>query len=579
MAQRHRSVSQKIALTLLLTLSVGISAQDRRRPGISAPRTDAAQLSDPNASSGLGYLAADTRATRSDFVALPDRWRLTKDLGLVTERWWDPYNRNILKADRPFYSDWFLDISVLADSKLKAQRSPTRTDAVGLSRPGIRRADLGRQQWSFAQTLFASATIFKGETLFRPPQWQLHAGAAINYSTLDVGARGVTHVRPRSSSTRSDVSIGLQSLSLRRHLRTVSANYDFDAIEIGVQALNLDPRGFVFFDNALAVRLFGTRDSNVWRYGISWARRFEKITDSGLNDTALRDEDIIAANVYRQDWPRNGLRTSISYLHHRDRESGVYVDDNGFRVRPSPAMTGGGEKIVVSYLGLGTEGPINRLNVSASLYKAIGWVSGSQLAEEDIDAWFAAVELSTDIDWTRIRASLLFSSGDTSASDRDRNGFDGVFDNPLFAGANTSYWIGESIPLLAGPRLSLSRQNSLIPSLRAPGPHGQSNFANPGLILAGVGADLDVLPTLRMVLNANRLDFHNTSSLELVSGLSDIDRGLGWDLSGALIFRPLLSQNAVVRLSGSILIPSSGLRALAGDNMYYAVQANVLLRY
>jgi hypothetical protein len=31
---------------------------------------------------------------------MPDRWRIVDTLG-YEERWWDPYNRNVLKADKP----------------------------------------------------------------------------------------------------------------------------------------------------------------------------------------------------------------------------------------------------------------------------------------------------------------------------------------------------------------------------------------------------------------------------------------------------------------------------------------------
>src|SRR3546814_6531958 len=36
-----------------------------------------------------------------DQLPIPDRWRLIETLGVVKERWFDPYNQNTYKGDRP----------------------------------------------------------------------------------------------------------------------------------------------------------------------------------------------------------------------------------------------------------------------------------------------------------------------------------------------------------------------------------------------------------------------------------------------------------------------------------------------
>ena len=68
----------------------------------------------------------------------------------------------------------------------------------------------------------------------------------------------------------------------------------------------------------------------------------------------------------------------------------------------------------------------------------------------DIAAWFAALEVSIDYDWIRMRASGLFTSGDDSADDHTAHGFDAIQENPLFAATDTSRWGRQSIPLLEG---------------------------------------------------------------------------------------------------------------------------------
>src|SRR3546814_7875460 len=63
----------------------------------------------------------------------------------------------------------------------------------------------------------------------------------------------------------------------------------------------------------------------------------------------------------------------------------------------------------------------------------------------------------------------------------------------------------------------------------------------------------DLTPELRLSTNFNRLDFVDTSSLEFLRNQGDIDTGIGWDLSAAVIWRPHFTQNVVFRLSGAVI--------------------------
>src|SRR5207342_1846919 len=102
---------------------------------------------------------------------------------------------------------------------------------------------------------------------------------------------------------------------------------------IGIQPFTSDFRGFVLQDNALGVRLFGTRDNNQWQYNLAWLRRLAKDTNSGLNDltTAPRRDDTLVFNLFRQDFPVRGHTTQVSLMHNRNRESDTrYYNANGF---------------------------------------------------------------------------------------------------------------------------------------------------------------------------------------------------------------------------------------------------------
>ncbi len=58
--------------------------------------------------------------------------------------------------------------------------------------------------------------------------------------------------------------------------------------------------------------------------------------------------------------------------------------------------------------------------------------------------------------------SLLYASGDGDPYDNKSQAFDAIFENPIFAGADTSYWIRQAVPLLGGGRVTLSGRNGLL---------------------------------------------------------------------------------------------------------------------
>ena len=177
--------------------------------------------------------------------------------------------------------------------------------------------------------------------------------------------------------------------------------------------------------------------------------------------------------------------------------------------------------------------------------------------------------------------ALPISSGDRNPFDGKANGFDAILENPLIAGAETSYWIRQSVPLIGGGT-ALSIRNGLLPSLRTSREHGQSNFINPGLRLIGAGVDLDISPELRLIGNATRLWFDNLSSLATLRNQRLQSTAIGTDLSVGVQYRPLFIQNIVLNASIAALVPGDGLRELYGnatDARQYSALVNLILTY
>ena len=127
--------------------------------------------------------------------------------------------------------------------------------------------------------------------------------------------------------------------------------------------------------------------------------------------------------------------------------------------------------------------------------------------------------------------------------------------------------------------MALSGRNGVLNSLRSSKEFGQSNFSNPGTVLLGVGADLDLSPTLRVSGNANELWLADATTVEVARNQGSIDKHIGLDVSVALTWRPLAIQNAVLRLSAAALLPGKGYEQLFGDELGYSVLGNVVLTY
>ena len=524
-----------------------------------------------------------------ELQGLPDRWRIVEAIGLK-ENLLDPYHgQNRLKGDMPMFGeDWFVALIGISDTVIEPRDFPVPVGGPVTDRAGsLDTFGDGRQQ-VYSQTFVLETVLYQGDTVFKPPDWEFRFTPAINISHVVVEERGLLKADADASKTRTEAAVGIQAAFVDKHLRNVSSRYDFDSLRIGVQPFTADFRGFLLNDSLFGARLFGIRDDNRIQYNLAWFRRIDKDTNSGLNNlvergaAALRDDDIFVVNAYLQDWPRLGFTVQGTVLYNRNREGDALLyDDNGILQRPASIGLERPRDYDVSYLGVSGDGPLGGLNLSTSAYVALGDSTRGTFSErkEDIRAGFIAAELSKDFSWVRVRASLAWASGDPDPFDGRGEGFDAIFENPLFAGADTNFWMRQPVPLVAGGRVTLSGRNGLLNSLRSSKEFGQSNFTNPGLRLLGVGADLDLTPTLRVSGNLNHVAFDHTASLQVARAQGGIPRDIGFDASVAVVWRPLAIQNVVARVSASALLPGDGYRALFGDRTSWGVLGNLVLTY
>ncbi|MFC1708074.1 hypothetical protein ACFL59_14860 [Planctomycetota bacterium] len=552
---------------------------------------------DSNRALGFTGLEEQPAEPVEGFLPVEDRWRIgfpswerypgaSGEQPYESGAWYDPYHQNVLKGDYPvFGEDIFLNLSVVSDTLVEGRSIPVPSGVSTENRKADEFFD-EFDQFHFNQNIVTSLAVAKGDTAFRPRDLALKATAVFNGNYLDVTETNVVNVDVRDGTSRLDGHIGLQELFFEYQLGTHTTSYDFTSIAFGIQPLNSDFRGFLFNDNNLGVRLFGTCASNQVQWNVAWFNQLEKDTNSGLNKFRSRDQNVVLANVYLHDFLAAGYTAQLSYHYNHD-DADTQYDDNGFLVRPAKigAVTDSQGRFQTGdldahYLGWGGNGCLGWLNLSHQYYFVFGRDQFNQIAgrRQTLQGHFAAVESSVDLAWLRFKGSFLYASGDKNPKNSTATGFDTIMDNPFFAGSGFSYFNRQSIPFVQSG-VQLVNRLSLLPSLRSSKVQGKANFVNPGLFVYNVGASARITPKLFLDCNLSVLRFSETEVLEFIQVQRSIDRSIGLDYSVGLQYRPLLSDNVILTLSGAALTPGDGFRQLYTAQTLYSTFAALTLTY
>ena len=548
--------------------------------------------------------------------ARPDRWRIpfapwrrytsgdTLEMPYYypEPELWHPYKLSVLKGDLPIYGqDIFLNLVASTSTEWEARTIPVPS-GVSAARPGAGEFFGRSEVMSVQNNISFAIELFKGETVFKPIEWAIKLQPVYNINYLQAEETGVVSPDPRGSlggglpntpppsntgvinpgdvnallngqlGTLGDSLAGrrhtqrtkdfwaLQEWSVEVHLRDLSDNYDFIAMKVGNQPFSSDFRGFIFNDINFGGRLFGNAANNRFQYNLLAFDMREKDSNSGLNTFNARNQQVLIANLFWQDFLTKGY-TALWSFHANWDEAGTHYDRNGAIVRPAPVGEVREHNVAAYYLGWGGDGHIGRWNITHQFYQVFGRDQFNGIAGRavDINAQMAALEVSYDRDWLRYKASFFYASGDGDAGDSHGNGFDTIIDNPNFTGGPFSYYVRQGFNL-ASSGVGLKQGGSLVPNLRTSKTQGQANFVNPGLWLVGLGLDADVTPKLKSFLNVNYLMFANTDSIKTVLLTDKVNRELGLDMSLGFQYRPVLTDNIIISAGAGVLLPGRGYR-------------------
>ena len=560
------------------------SSQPEIPPALQGtPPSDSAQKSVPLPSPDQVFRTEPDRW----IVTMPnwDRYGIGGEYPYVKSRTWDPFNKNKLKGDVPIIGkQTFLNLTMISDTFVDGRRLPVPSN-VSSAQPGSSEFFGKGGQFFLDQRFLFSFDLFHGDTSFRPVDWRIRITPVISLNYLQVRELGIVNVDVRDGTSRLDSHIGLQEAFGELKLHDIGPNYDFVSVRAGIQGFNSDFRGFLFVEEQPGVRFFGNLDSNRWQYNAAYFHLLEKNTNSGLNSMALRGQQVIIANLYRQDFLFQGYTAQVS-VHYDIDQATIHYDDNGFLVRPSPvgAVFSSGmirpHSVHAGYVGWTGNGHIGPVNLTHALYQAFGNDTFNPIAARPvvINAQMAALELSVDKDWIRFKGSAFYASGSANPASGRARGFDSIDDFPEFAGGIFSLWERESIRL-TGSGVALTAGDSLLPDLRSSKNEGQANFENPGLFLANAGTDFDLTPKLRGFVNVNYLRFERTETLEQILFQSPIHHGIGVDSSFGVRYRPPLTENISITAGAAALVPGQGLKDIYTGKTMLSIFTDVRFQF
>jgi hypothetical protein len=476
----------------------------------------------------------------------------------------NPYDRNVLKGDYPIIgNDIFMNATAVSDTLINHRKGPVPS-GVSAVNPGSFDIFGEGHQTVVSQSFIGSVEVFKGNTAFRPVDWLFRATGVYNLNYVDLKERSALFVNPQEGTERDDEMLALQELFFEYHLGDVSPEFDFAATRVGRQLFASDFRGFIYNDVGDGVRLLGNFEANQIQYNIAFFTQTEKDTNSELAEMAWRDQQVLNANVYVQDFIWPGWTNSLSFHWNHDQSDEEY-DENNFLVIPGLIGDARLHDIDAFYLGWASDGHVGRLNINHAFYYVLGTDSHNNIAgrEVDLNAFMGAIELSVDMDWLRPKASVLYASGDDDPLDDTAGGFDGIHDNPVFAGGPSSYTQFSAFRLFG---VDLVSNRSFYFDLAGTKHEGQANYVNPGTILFNVGLDAEITPKLRASLNVNSIYFADTSTLDLVLNQDDVDQHFGEEINLVFQYRPFLNNNVLVTAGGSIFFPGQGFEEIYEDD-------------
>ena len=144
------------------------------------------------------------------------------------------------KGDVPAWGkDWFYSIIAISDTIAEPRRFPIPVGVSTTARSdSLDTIGLG-DTTILAQTFIIENVVYKGNTTFKPPDWEFRFTPAFQINKVHADEVMVLDIAPndggRDGRRRKDTFMGVQALFIDKHLSNIGERYDFDSIRFGIQ--------------------------------------------------------------------------------------------------------------------------------------------------------------------------------------------------------------------------------------------------------------------------------------------------------------------------------------------------------
>jgi hypothetical protein len=501
-------------------------------------------------SDALGQTPPSPAAQRLDIEPDLNRWRLLEPQGIGEKPrnpLYDPYTPNVAKGDIPIFGDKvFLATTGVLDLFVDLKRNLDFFSSRRFPNVPYHETNLLGQMTG---VLFLE--LFQGDTVFTPKDWAVRVAPVIRYRCGDKNA----------IDQGCGEYITLQEAFGELKLFEIGQTFDATSARVGLQGFNSDFFGLIYNDVQPGARVFGELERNQFKFNVALFDRLNKEKLSALNEFKRRDHKVAVFSFEWDDFILPGFNILPNLV--------VNHDD-------APGVAAGGT-LNSYYLGVSTNGRIDRFNVNSAFY----WVTGHtahntpNLQAQEINAAMAFAQVAYPIDYLNPRLAVAFATGDHNPNDKKAQGFDSVFDNTAFGGGQFSYLFGEKIQLA---NTTVLRGNSVFPSLRAA--NATSQYVNPGVLAVNPGIDVTLTPKTLFEANYNYVRFDDTSSLRSLLRRSRVSNEIGHELNAGVTYRPFLNEQVILFAGAAVFLPGQGIKDTFGnDDPVYKTVLRLILTY
>src|SRR5207247_7090716 len=196
-----------------------------------------------------------------------DKGARGRDIPFRRGRWYDPYNQSWLKGDYPIIGNKvFMILSAVSSSTVELSRTPKPSD-VSSARPGSAEFFGKGEALAVNQIFQVTFEMFHGDSTFKPRDWAIKISPTLSLPNyLNARENGVVNIDVRRGTNRTATQFSLEEAFAEVKFEDVNANFDFISARVGIQPFVSVFRGFIFSDNNLVARLFGSFRNNRYQY-------------------------------------------------------------------------------------------------------------------------------------------------------------------------------------------------------------------------------------------------------------------------------------------------------------------------